>query len=107
MYRQVQTQTATTSAVSWTIYINDSFDVPRIDIAFGSTPTSAGSVVVTKDSVEGAAYDTVISTTDAQNEGQVVITGLTGFVTGDKLVISYVNTDGVSVTGTATVEIPS
>lgn len=107
MYREVQKLAATTSAVNWTVYVASDFDCPRIDIVFGTTTTSAGNVIVTKDSVEGAAYDCVISTTDAQSKDQVVITGLTGFVSGDKLKITYVNTDGVSVTATATLEIPS
>jgi hypothetical protein len=105
--REVQKQAATTSAVAWTIFLSSNFDVPRIDIAFGATTTSAGNVTVTKDSVEGAAYDCVISTTDAQAKDQVVITGLTGFVKGDKLLIEYANPDSVSVTATATLEIPN
>jgi hypothetical protein len=104
--RHVQTQAATTAAVSWSIFVTDDFDVLRIDIVIGVAPTSAGSVTVKKDSVAGAAYDAVISTTDAQSETVLNITDLKGFVNGDKLLVEYANPDSRTITGTATVEIP-
>jgi hypothetical protein len=86
------------------VYVADDFNVPRIDLAFDTAPTTAGLITVTKDSGAGAAYDTVIRTINPIGLTAVVIEGLHGFVSGDKLLIEYANADGVSITGSASLE---
>lgn len=106
MARVNQSLAATTSAVDWDIYLADDFNVPRIDIALGAAPTSAGLITITKDSVAGAAYDTISYTLNPVGRTSVYAVGLHGFTAGDKINVSYANPDGVSITGTASVEIP-
>lgn len=106
MSRSTQTLAATTDAVDWDVYVIDEFNVPRIDIVFDSAPTSAGLITVTKDSADGAAYDTIVHTENPVGRTSVYILGLHGFAKGDKINVSYANPDGVSVTASATVEIP-
>lgn len=106
MFRETQAIEATTDAVSWRIFLGDVFNVPRIDLVFGSAPTTPGMVTVTKDSVSGSSYDSVIRTVNPVGLTSVAIEGMHGFTFGDALVITYANVDGVEVSGSATLEIP-
>lgn len=106
MSRQTQALAATTGAVSWEIYRADGFNVPRIDLTFDVAPTSAGYLYLKKDSVLGAAYDAVIRIFSPVGLTSMSIEGMHGLVDGDKLIVEYANPDGVSITGSATVEIP-
>lgn len=104
--RQIQTLSATTSAIDWDVYLADRFDVPRIDLVFASAPTSAGLITITKDAGAGAAYDQGIRTVNPVGLTEVSIEGLHGFSDGDKINVSYANPDSVSISASATVEVP-
>jgi len=97
---------ATTSAVSWTIYEGDAFNIPRIDLVFATAPSSAGTVTITKDSVLGDDFDTTIRSSSAVGVTDMSFEGLHGFVNGDKIILTYDNPDNVSITGSASVELP-
>jgi len=105
MSRRTHTQAATSIALAWTFYEADGFDVPRIDVDFDAAPTSAGLLTVKKDSGQGAAYDTIIRSTNPVGKTSVHFEGLYGFVDGDKILVEYANPDTVSITGTASVEL--
>jgi len=103
--------TSTTAAISWSISVADTFDVNRIDIHWGSAPTTAESITFTKVVALGSAYNTVlftytvpVATTDLSLPGNVSGSpAFSGFVSGDTLLITYANTNAKSVSGTATV----
>ncbi len=105
MARRDHVQTATTSAVSWSIFEGGDFDVERITLKFDSAPTTSENITLTKDSIQGAAYDTLLLSFDpaADSATDVVIENVTGLRNGDKIVLAYTNTDGNSITGVATV----
>ena len=105
--RVVSIQTATSSAVSWSIGPGDQFNCSRIAIKIDSAPTTSEDITVTLDSVQGAAYDTVLRSVDpsATSATSIVFENLDGQMYGDKLLVAYTNTDGNSITGTATCEI--
>ena len=105
--RVVSIQTATSSAVSWSIGPGDQYNCSRIAIKIDSVPTTSEEITVTLDSVQGAAYDTVLRSVDpyATSATSIVFKDLNGQMNGDKLLVAYTNTDGNSVTGTATCEI--
>lgn len=106
MARITQTLTGTTGAVSWEIYRADEFNVPRIDLTFSAAPSSAGYLYVKKDAGAGAAYDSIIRVFNPVGYESISIEGMHGLSRGDKLVIEYANPDGVTVTGSATVDVP-
>ena len=98
-------QVATTDAVSWTIKALDDFDVPRIELKWASGVTTSEDITLTKDAAAGAAYDAVFYTlTVPAGATSVSITGCEDFVSGDAVVLAFTNTDGISITGTATVK---
>ena len=101
-YRMVEVQTATAVALAWSIGPYDEFDCARIAIKFNTAPTTAGSITVTLDSNQGAAYDTVLRTANPVGVTSVVFENVDGQVSGDKLLVSYTNADLRSITGTAT-----
>lgn len=103
--RRIHNLPATTGPVSWTVYEGDAFNVPRIDLTFSSAPVSPGTVTITKDSVDGEDYDTVIRTESAVGLKNMSLEGLQGFVFGDKIVVTYDNPDSVSVTVTLTIDL--
>ena len=98
---------STTSAVDWTIKEGDSFSIKRISINIGVAATSAGSITITLDSAEGAAYDTVLRTIDpvATAATSVVLEDIEGLANGDAIVVAYANPDSRTITGTATTEL--
>jgi len=100
--RRQEVQTATTSAVAWTMFAADDFDVEKITLTFDATPTTAENITVTLDSGQGTAYDAVIAAVDPAGYTDVVITNIGGLKNGDKLLVEYTNTDGNSITGVAT-----
>ena len=107
-FSQQQTLEAS-AAVAWSIWMADSFDVDRIDLHWESAVLTAEVMTITKDAAAGAAYDTVLyadtipaGATDVSYPG-VGGPALTGFVPGDKLVVSFANTDTIAIKGTATV----
>lgn len=104
--RRPHTLAATTSAVSWTLFEGDDFNIPRIDLVFDTPPTSAGLVIVTKDSEAGSDYDCIIATINPVGQDSISFQTLHGFVSGDQLLVEYANPDGVSITGTASLELP-
>jgi len=99
------TQAATTSALSWTLSEDDSFNAVRIDLMFGVAPTTAENIIVTIDSVSGAAYDRIIQTIDPIGKTVIMLNPVVGLVRGDKIVVAYTNTDGRSITGSATLDV--
>lgn len=106
MSRTIQTLAATTSAVAWNIWVADEFNVPRIDLVFATAPTSAGYLFIKKDAGAGAAYDSIIRVVNPIGLESLSIEGMHGLSNGDKLLVEYANPDGVSITGSATVDIP-
>lgn len=105
MNRRVHTQAATSTAVAWTFYESDDFDVLRITLKFDAAPTTSENITVTLDSAQGAAYDTVLRTEDPVGVTSVSFEDIKGLANGDKIVVAYANTDTNSITGTATVEV--
>lgn len=96
---------ATTGAIDWDIFNGADFSLARADLVFATAPTSAGLITVTKKSVFGAAYDTVVDVINPVGLLTVRIAPLGGLVNGDKVNVSYANSDGVSITGTASVDV--
>ena len=96
MDRRKHELSATTSAVSWTIYEAGDFDIRLIAIKFDSAPTTSENVTLTLDSSLGAAYDTVLRVVDpsATSSTDIVFEDLELFANGDKLLVTYTNTDG-------------
>lgn len=99
------TQAATTDALAWTLSEADSFNVVRIDVMFGVAPTTNENLTVTIDSVSGAAYDRVVQTIDPAGSTVVKLNPIVGLVVGDKIVVAYTNTDGRTITGSATLDV--
>jgi hypothetical protein len=102
---QCLVQAATTTALAWSISVDDEFDVLRIDLAWASATETEEAITITKISKEGSTFDTLIrsetlaiGTTDSSFEN------LKGFCAGDAVLVSFPNTDEHSITGTATVE---
>jgi hypothetical protein len=60
---------------------------------------------VTKISVDGPAYDTIIRSESPVGVTNLLFEGLQGMVFGDRLLVTYDNPDSVSITGTAVVEL--
>ena len=94
---------ATTGAISWTIGPADAFYCPRIGLKLSATPSTSEEVVVTLDSHQGTAYDYVILAVDPSlSSGEnVSFENITDVKAGDKLKITYTNTDGRTITGYA------
>jgi hypothetical protein len=107
MFRRTHTLSATTSAISWSVYEADDFSVKILTLNFDSAPTTSENITLSIDSANGSSYDTVIRIIDPSITSSVDITfeDLNLFSSGDKLLVSYTNTDGNSITGTAVVEI--
>jgi len=105
MTYSTQTLEATVGSVAWSIYLADDFRSPRLALVFDAAPTSAGLVTVTVDSVNGADYDHIIRSVNPIGMTVVPIEGINGLVNGDKLLVSYANPDGVSGTGSASLEV--
>jgi hypothetical protein len=99
------TQEATSDALAWTLSEADSFNVVRIDIMFDAAPTTPENMTVTVDSVSGAAYDRVVQTIDPAGLTVVKLNPIVGLVVGDKIVVEYTNTDGRTITGSATLDV--
>lgn len=105
MTRRTFTLAATTSPVSWTVQAHDDFDVVRVDLVFDSNPSADGEVTFTRRPSAGAAYDAVILKEDPTGQPGVSLQDVKGFSNGDSMIVSYDNPDGVSVSGTAVVEL--
>ena len=105
--RRQTSMAATTSAVSWSIKILDSFDCRLITLKFDAAPTTSEDITVTLDSVLGATFDTVLVSVDPSSTSatSTVIVDVEGMVYGDALLVEYTNTDGNSITGTAACEL--
>jgi hypothetical protein len=103
--RRVKELAATTSAVAWTFSEADDCDVKRIALKFSAAPVTSEDITVTLDSVKGAAYDTVLGTLDPLSSTSVTFEDICGLANGDKILVSYTNTDARSITGTATLEL--
>lgn len=99
------TQAATTDALAWTLQEQDSFTAVRIDVMFGVAPVTNENMTVTIDSVSGAAYDRVVQTIDPAGLTVVKLNPIVGLVVGDKIVVEYTNTDGRTITGSATLDV--
>lgn len=105
MGRRTHTQAATTSALAWSIFDTNDFDALLITLSFGTAISTAEDLTVTLDSHLGAGSDETLLTipgADLVGKTSVVIKSVVGLVNGDKILISFTNTDGVSITGTAT-----
>ena len=106
----VQPLAATTGAVSWTIYDSantdniDDFDAVRITLTLAVAPTSAGSCLLKIDSGEGAAYDSTLRSVNAVGATSIVFENVNDIDNESKLVVTYANPDGVSITGTGTIK---
>lgn len=97
--------TAQTGSFAWTFSEGDNFKIPVISLKFDIAPTSAGSITVTVDSVNGASYDVVRRAANPVGSTSVVFENINGLFNGDKVLVEYSNPDSRSVTGVATVEI--
>jgi hypothetical protein len=84
-------------AISNTLAPTSDFALHSFSIHFDIAPVTSELLVITLDSVDGAAYDTVIFSCDPSVLAATDIVqhwpqGLP-FVRGDKLVVTYANTD--------------
>ena len=91
--REVFTQAATSTAVAWTFYIADDFDCKSITMLWDGAPTTSENVIVTLDSAQGAAYDTVLSSVDMVGKTSHYIKDLGSFFVGDKIKVAYANSN--------------
>lgn len=105
--RRKHSLAATTSAVSWSIFEGGDFDVVAVALTFDAAPTTSENITLTIDSSLGAAYDTVLRVVDPSvtSSTDIVIENLPLFADGDKLLVTYTNTDGNSITGHAVTEL--
>ena len=89
--------TATGSAaISFTTTaITDEFQLEKITCHFSSAPTTSQNFVVTLDSNAGAAYDTTLLSVNPSLTAttDIVYIPNTKFVSGDKINITFTNTD--------------
>lgn len=112
--RKQEIQAATTSALAWTIPagFNDPNEIKLLTLKLATAPTTAGLITISIDSQAGATYDTSIlkinpvGKTDivVKNLGKLVGKEMTVASVPDKILVSYTNADGVSITGTANFE---
>jgi len=108
MSRRTQTQAATTSALDWDIAEGDDFDILKLTIAIATGPTTGEALTVTLDSHLGAGSDEVLLTVPAADmigKTEVIIDDIVGMINGDVITVAYTNTDALSITGTAIIEI--
>ena len=103
--RRAHLQTVTSTAVAWTFYEADDFDCKRITLYFDAAPVAEENITVTLDSAQGAAYDTVLRTYDPVGQTSVSLENIDGLLVGDKLLVSYANTNTNAITGVAILEI--
>jgi len=102
--RTTHVQAATSVALAWTFFVADDFDVKSLRIEFDAAPTTSENIVVSLDSGQGAGYDVPLRTFDPIGITSYVVENLKGFNNGDKVLVSYANTDLNAITGTAVVE---
>ncbi len=104
LYRQPALE-ATTGAISWTIWQADDFDVKRITLKFASAPSAIENINITIVSKLGTAFNTRIRSYDPNGLTDISMECIDGIMDGDKILLEYANTDSISVTGTATLEL--
>lgn len=99
------TLAATTDAVSWAIDITGAYNLSRITLKCATLPTTTEDATVTIKRNEGSAYDVLLRTTDMSGVSNLTLEGLGPIHQDDYVLVEYPNTDGVSITGIATVMI--
>jgi hypothetical protein len=94
----------TTGPVSWPIFEGDSFDVRRITLKFVTAPTVSDLVTVTLDSLSGTPFDVPLCSANPNGRTSVVFENITGIGNGDKIVVSYANSESIAISGNAETE---
>lgn len=84
-------------AISINELATDEWIMEQITAHWASVPGTAQDLTLTKDSVAGAAYDTVLLEFDPATEGEqdLVCNQPFRFAKGDRVVIAYTGTDGI------------
>lgn len=106
MPRHILALEPTTSSVEWEIFVKSDFNVPRVDLVLSPAPSSAGFVYVKKSSALGPAFYSVVRFFSPVGYETIAIENLHGFSNGDKIILEYANPDGVTISGSASVDIP-
>jgi len=106
MPRHILALEPTSGSIAWEIYLKSDFNVPRIDLVLSPAPSSEGFLYIKKISPLGAVFETVVRFFSPVGYETIAIEGLHGFSNGDKVLVEYANPDGVTISGTTTVDIP-
>lgn len=103
-YRQQKYESAT-GALSWEIDTRDDSNLKRICLKFDAAPTTAENITITIKPAAGTAYDTVRKIEDPIGKINVIFEDIEGLVNGDKILVTYANTDDNTISGVANYEL--
>lgn len=100
----IQRQTFTGSAaIAETLAPGVKFRLLRIELHLSSAPTTSENLTVTNDSVEGAAFDTLLDSQDLSDGSLTDLILLYGkgyeYESGDEIDLAYTNTDTRTISG--------
>jgi len=88
------------AALSTLTAVADTYRLTSVSLHFSSAPTTSENVVISLDSIDGAAYDTVLYSVDpsASSATDIVYipSGDLQFKAGDEILVAYSNTDTVT-----------
>lgn len=91
----------TTGAVSWSIAGHDEFDLERIVMNFDAAPTTVEYITISLDSVDGSDYDAQLYVLSPVGACTLKVEDMGKFLDGDVITVTYTNTDGNTVSGSA------
>lgn len=79
--------------------VSHEYRCEQITISLSAVPTSAGVITLTKDSVEGTNFDTILKVWDpvALNSSNFVCVTSWMFYTGDRVSLTYANPNDLTV----------
>lgn len=103
-YRQVKYEPVI-GALSWEIDAHGGSDLKRICLKFDAAPTTAENITITIKPAAGTVYDTVRETVDPIGKTNVIFEDIEGLVDGDKILVTYANTDDNTISGVANYEL--
>jgi hypothetical protein len=87
------------------IFEGDDFDVGRITLNFDSAPSEIENVTVTIVDESDSTYDALVRIVDPNNKTSVYFECINNIACGDKVLVSYANTGGHTISGKATVSL--
>lgn len=95
----------TTDAVSWAIDVAGNYILNRVTLKCSTLPSTSEDVTITLKREEGDDYDILLRTADMLNVSSLTFEELGPIHKDDYVLVEYANTDGVSISGIATVTI--